>query len=416
MGVKKLFTFLDKKKIFDKHLYLSDIIDSLNIDKDKFIIGVDANLYCYKYSYSYGNMFVGFYNQILKFYSNNIIPIYIFDGGTIKEKETTNLNRHKKINLNKEKINEIENLTENDQNNIELDIIKDKLKKKSIKITNIEVEPLIKLFDLLNVPFIFSYCEGEYLAVLLNKLGIIDMFLTDDTDPIPAGIKKIIKFSNNSVHYLDRDLLLNNLKINQNQLIDMCILMGNDYNNFYHKIDSNIIYENIIKYKSIENIIENVDELYEENEEVEEIICEKHVKIKSFIKELKQSPENIDNIENTRNIYKNLYNYERESFINEHKNDDFDINNIVNHEDINNYSNIMLELWSDFIKILRENNSINLEKSDKFKTKVNKMVKNSNFQTDKIVNFMKQRTKISLVEIINISNTFDYLNKFGIGN
>ena len=66
---------------------------------------------------------------------------------------------------------------------------------------------MLELFDLLNIPYIFSYGEGEYLAVLLNKYNIIDFFLTDDTDPIPAGINKTIKFYNNSVYYLETKLI-----------------------------------------------------------------------------------------------------------------------------------------------------------------------------------------------------------------
>ncbi len=97
MGIKKLFTFLEENDLFEKYSFLSDIIKNLKIDNNKFIIGVDANLYCYKYSHSYGNMLVGFYNQILKFYSNNIIPIYIFDGGVLKEKENTNKGKNEFI-------------------------------------------------------------------------------------------------------------------------------------------------------------------------------------------------------------------------------------------------------------------------------------------------------------------------------
>mgnify|MGYP003353403397 CR=1 FL=1 len=62
----------------------------------------------------------------------------------------------------------------------------------------------------MNIPYIFSHGEGEYLAVLLNKYGIIDMFLSDDTDPLPAGICREIKFFNNGVYSISHENILQN--------------------------------------------------------------------------------------------------------------------------------------------------------------------------------------------------------------
>lgn len=410
MGIKKLFTFLDDKGLFIKYSYLNNIIKDLNKDKNNFIIGVDANLYCYKYSYSYGNMLIGFYNQILKFYSNNIIPIYIFDGGIIKEKELTNINRNKKIANNKQKIDELNenaNTLNNESDLRNLEIIKNKLQKKSVKITNMNLKLLLELFDLLNIPFIFSHCEGEYLAVLLNKLNIIDMFLTDDTDPIPGGIKKLVKFYNNNVYYLNCETMLQQLNLTNNELIDMCILMGNDYNNFYHKIDPNIIYKNIQQHKSIENIIINVNNEDNANSE------QKQIEFYNFINE---NNLNLNNVNIIRNIYKELYNFERDSFINIHTNN-FNVNKITNHEDINNYSFVMLEFWNDYIEILKQNDEFDTHKSDKFKNNINMFVKTTKFNISKIIKFMKNNVEeITSDEIKNVITTFEYLNEFGIEN
>lgn len=410
MGIRKLFTFLDNKKIFEKHSYLDEIIKNLGINKNKFVIAVDGNLYCYKYSYSYDDMIIGFYNQILKFFSKNIIPLYIFDGGVVKEKESTNINRNKKININKEKINKLD---ENNDNFDDMEIIKKKLEKKSIKITKFNLKPLLELFDLMNIPFIFSHCEGEYLAVLLNKLGIVDMFLTDDTDPIPAGINNIVKFYKNSVYFLNYDDMLKSLELTKSEFIDFCILMGCDYNNFFHKINPNELYENIKKYHSIENMIEYYtnndntnDELFVDEYDGNAIISTKLL-ICDYI--------TIDDVNKIRNIYNNLYNYERESFINLHSELNFDINEIVNHDDLSNYSNIMLEHWEEFIEILKINNYKKNENSENFKEHINNFIKNKKFNINEILKFMRKNVKnISDEEIDNISITFKYLNEFGI--
>jgi len=135
MGIKKLFTFLDNNKLYKKYPYLNDLIIDLNIDKKKLLVGVDGNLFCYKYTHSYDNMLIGFFNQILKFLSNKIIPLYIFDGGTLHEKENTNLIRyHKKIisKLKLEKIEEQIDYLDNDElkHKGELLLIKKKIRKK----------------------------------------------------------------------------------------------------------------------------------------------------------------------------------------------------------------------------------------------------------------------------------------------
>ena len=87
MGIKKLFTFLNNNKLYECYPYLNNIYDEYNLDKEMSLVGVDANLFCYKYMHSYDNMLIGFFNQILKFLSNKIIPLYIFDGGVLPEKE-----------------------------------------------------------------------------------------------------------------------------------------------------------------------------------------------------------------------------------------------------------------------------------------------------------------------------------------
>ena len=402
MGIKKLFTYLNNKNLYKVYPYLNDIINEIGIDKKKLLVGVDGNLFCYKYTHSYDNMLIGFFNQILKFLSNKIIPLYIFDGGTIQEKENTNLIRyHKKI-MCKYKLEQLENILEsdNEQNSVELLLLRKKLEKNSTKINGTNILILLELLDLLNIPYIFSYGEGEYLAVLLNKYNIIDFFLTDDTDPIPGGIIKTIKFYNNSVYYLQIDEVLEKLNMNQEQLIDFCVLLGSDYAHFYHGLKCDELYNLLIKYKNIENIYLN-NKLPILNEE-------------SFIL-----------INKIRNIYKNSYLIEKDMFINK-KNDCENINFIIDHSNISYYSNIMLEYWDEFIEILSINNDTNETNTiiitdktkiqvDNFKNLIYKHISKLKFNIKNIVKFIRNNINdITDEEISNMIMSFDFLNTFGI--
>jgi hypothetical protein len=402
MGIKKLFTFFDKNKLYKTYPYLYDLINDMNLDKNKLLIGIDANLFCYKYSHSYDNMLIGFFNQILKFLSYGYYPLYIFDGGTMIEKEGTNNNRNKKKNINKIKLNKIEELInlenlDDIENNTKLDellLLKKKFEKNVIRISNNEIKKVIELFDILNIPYIFSSGEGEYLAVLLNNYKIIDLFLSDDTDPIPAGIDYLIKFSNNVVMFLDIKKSLEKLEIDQNQLCDISILLGTDYATFHHSLIPSEIYELIKNHKNIENIFDYIynnnkydDNKYEENKNKFLIMINK-----------------------IRNIYQKSPNNEKELILN--PNITIDNYNIISiKKNIDFYSNVMLEHWDELLEILK--NNYDEEKVNLYKIKIIKFIKNKKFNIKNILKFLKENIPdITEEELINATNSFTYINNF----
>ncbi len=401
MGIKKLFTFFDKNKLYKKYPYLYDLINDMNLDKNKLLIGIDANLFCYKYSYSYDNMLIGFFNQILKFLSYGYYPLYIFDGGTMLEKEETNNNRNKKKTVNKIKLNKIEELInlenlddyEDNKKLDELFLLKKKLEKNAIKISNNEIKKVIELFDILNIPYIFSSGEGEYLAVLLNNYKIIDLFLSDDTDPIPAGIDYLIKFSNNVVMYLDVKESLKKLEINQDQLCDISILLGTDYATFHHSLIPNEIYELIREHKNIENIYDYIftnkydESKYQENKNKFIIMINK-----------------------IRNIYQKSPNNEKQLILN--PNIIIDNYNIISiKKNIDFYSNVMLEYWEELIEILK--NDYNEEKVNIYKLNIIKFIKNKKLNIKNIEKFLIENIPdITENELTNAISSFNYINNF----
>lgn len=426
MGIKKLFTFLDNNNIYKKYSYLNDLILDLNIDKNKLLVGVDGNLFCYKYTHSYDNMLIGFFNQILKFLSNKIIPIYIFDGGTLQEKENTNLFRYNKKIFSKYKLEQIEeqiNIIDsgdndnynNDKinNKDELLLMKKKLEKNSTIINNNNILILLELFDLLNIPYLFSYGEGEYLAVMLNKYNIIDFFLTDDTDPLPAGIYKTIKFYNNSVYYLETNKIYQQLNLNPKEFCDFCILLGTDYAIFNHYLKPVELYELILKYKSIEEIISN---------NVIECINDDSIIIINKIRNIYYNSDDFEKnmfIEN-KNIFNSIIDYQNISNSSNTLNTNISsVNLIIDHKDISYYSNIILEFWDEYIDVISvKHNPLNeqlITKSNIFKSKICKYICKSKFNIKNIIKFIKNNINdITTNEINNIITSFEFLNNFGI--
>ncbi len=389
MGIKKLFTFLNNNSMYKVYPYINDLISELKLKKTNTIIGVDGNLFCYKYAHSYDNMLIGFFNQIIQFLSNSLLPLYIFDGGTIQEKENTNHNRSQKKQFNKVKLEQIEeHPDEYAESDSEYAVLKKKYEKNTIRIKTDEINILLELFDLLNIPYIFSYGEGEYLAVMLNQYGIIDMFLTDDTDPIPAGIVKTIKFYNNGVYYLNTEETLEKLLINKNEFIDFCILLGSDYSLFHHGYKPNELFELIKTHKCIENII------------IEKIENKQLV--------------NIELINKIRKIYRESGENERMFFTNPNATKS-NYNFIIDHSNYNFYSNIMLEFWDEFLEIISKDlKEITKDMTELFKNSINNYVRQKKFNIKNIVKFLKNNIPdISDKEISNAQITFEYLNSFG---
>lgn len=406
MGVKKLFTFLNNNNLYLTYTYLNDIITDLNINKKQMLVGVDGNLFCYKYTHSYDNMLIGFFNQILKFLSNKIIPLYIFDGGTLQEKENTNWIRNHKKNVCKHKLEQLEMLM------FETDVLEDehmismkkKLQKNSMKINNEQILLLLELFELLNIPYIFSHGEGEYLAVMLNKYNIIDFFLTDDTDPIVAGVGKTIKFYNGCVYYLDTSHIGTKLNINKSQFCDFCILLGSDYYTPTHNLKPNEIYNLITRYHSIERIV-------------------KYAGIPGI------DPDCLNIVNKIRKIYNDAWKLERELFIennyfdnnlNNRSKTETNINMLINHENFSYYSTIMLEYWDELIQILNvsiddlENDDLKKLCAD-WKGNIYKYVSESKFNVRNIIRFIKNNIEdITDDEITNAVMSFEFLNTFGI--
>ncbi len=392
MGVKKLFTFLSNNNIYEVYPYINDLINQIGLKKNNMLIGVDGNLFCYKYAHSYDNMLIGFFNQVIQFLSNGLIPLYIFDGGTIQEKELTNQNRNHKKQVNKAKLELIDS-QQNEYIDIDTEIdfatTRKRIEKNTIRISIKEINVLLELFDILNIPYIFSHGEGEYLAVLLNRYGIIDMFLSDDTDPLPAGILRTIKFFNNGVYFLNNKKMLDKLDLDLKDFCDFCIMLGSDYAMFNHGLKPPEIYDLIKHHHSIENILDSKPEL------------------KSIIK--------LETVNKIRKVYEQSAENERIMFINPESEKLHNYNFIIDHHNYNFYSNIMLEFWDEFILVLKQSfESLDIKLSMGFKNKLNSFVRTKKFNIKNIVRFLKNYVQdITEEEIKNAQITFEYLNTFG---
>lgn len=317
MGIKNLNKLLKKFNIHNE----------IHISKYSYKkIAIDISNFMYKYKFIYGNNWIiAFIQLIACLRRNNIHCVFIYDSIAPKEKKLEQDRRRENREKDKQRLTQIENdyLEYNNTGILSNNLIKlyDKLNKNStqkrllpssintsnsiisnsineyiqksknrkIDINNNDFELSKQLFDLLGVPYIYAISEAETIASDLCKRGIVDAVLSEDTDVLAYGSKILLNKINTSTDTcieINFDNLLENLNLNYDKFLDLCILCGTDYNDNLEGIGIINSYKLILQYNNIENIL-----LYLNNSD----------KIKS---EIKDTFKNLDYIK-VRELFKN---------------------------------------------------------------------------------------------------------------
>ena len=261
MGIKKLNKFLTKHNCISYYNSLDDLNDVI-IHNNKFthkkIYAIDTSLYMYKYTYSYKNYLVGFLNQISKLLSNNIIPIYVFEGIPPEEKKEVIQMRYEKKNKLKERIKILEESLINascqdDKDDIEKEI--KRLSRQVIQIKKNMLDSLKEMLDILNIKYINSIGESDSMCNYLYKNNFVDAIISDDMDILVSGVKYMIKFEYKKVVLYDLDLILDKINLDHIRFIEMCVILGCDYVKPIPKLNMERITELIYTDLSLEQII-----------------------------------------------------------------------------------------------------------------------------------------------------------------
>jgi len=333
MGIKRLNKFLTEKGLITIHNSINDFVLSnksngfrvFNTRNKSFKIAVDTMLYAHKFKYSCNNMMDGFLNQIIGFLKNRIIPIYIIDGFSPFEKKEIVRSRIKKNDKLIKELNDNIEILNLEPNNIDLQHKINKLKKSSVKITNNDINMLIELLNLFHIPYIRANGEADALIGLMYQNKIIDACMSEDMDILVFGCDKMIKFKKKKVYEYNFNYILDNLNINKDQFLNMCILFGCDYVKTLLRKSPSEIYE----------MIQNIN-------------------IQDILNKYSTSDYLVD-FQNARNVFLNAKNNEDNSF------QTFKINENINNDKLvlylnNNNVSYKTNLIVDIIYI---NNQIN---------------------------------------------------------
>lgn len=200
---------------------------------------------------------MGIFYRTLRMCDNGIKPLYVFDGKppTLKSGELAKrLERRKEAQAGLEKAEEtgdVENL--------------DKFSRRTVKVTKQHNEDCKRLLRLMGIPYVDAPCEAEAQCSELVKAGKVYAAGSEDMDTITFGAHVLLRhltFSEaRKLPILEIDLaeVLAGLKMDMDQFIDLCILLGCDYCDSIKGIGPHRAVQLIVQHKNLENVLAAID-------------------------------------------------------------------------------------------------------------------------------------------------------------
>ncbi|KAG9292112.1 hypothetical protein G9A89_005256 [Geosiphon pyriformis] len=200
---------------------------------------------------------MGIFYRTIRMVESGIKPCYVFDGKppTLKSGELAKRTERRRE-ANK-------SLEEAQETGITADI--DKFSRRTVKVTAQHNSECKKLLQLMGIPYVDAPCEAEAQCAALARAGKVYAAASEDMDTLTFAAPVLLRhltFSENRKLAIDEihlDKVLEGLDLNMKQFIDLCVLLGCDYCDSIKGVGPHRALEFIRKYKSLENIVKNID-------------------------------------------------------------------------------------------------------------------------------------------------------------
>lgn len=253
MGIRGLNTVI--KKIAPDAVQIFDISKYRNCK-----VAIDCSILLYKFKYASraeNSHLIGLANRVKFYLMNGVLPVFVFDGVPPEAKKITLVKRH----ANKEKmyvrLEELRAKTpENEQENKFIQEEIEKLLSQLIVIKKIHIDASKELLQKAGIPYCTAPEDAEKYCAFLQKNGLVDYTVTDDTDATTFGCPYILKTSiNKNIVEIDTNAILKKFEMSHDSFVDFCILSGCDYTNPIPQIGPVTSFNLIKKHGCIEEIL-----------------------------------------------------------------------------------------------------------------------------------------------------------------
>ncbi|GKY97933.1 elongation of fatty acids protein 2 [Mayamaea pseudoterrestris] len=199
----------------------------------------------------------GMFNRSIRFLTEGIRPVFVFDGAPPEIKSHELLKRRDKRTKAKAALvvaTEEANVAELDKQNKRLVVAGRK-----------ENDECQKLLRLMGLPVVLAPCEAEAQAAALAKAGTVYATGTEDMDALtfqtPILIRKLTfaNASKSTIQTIRYDKAIEGLNVTQEQFVDLCILLGCDYCDSIKGVGPKTALKMVRDHGSIENILKTID-------------------------------------------------------------------------------------------------------------------------------------------------------------
>lgn len=201
---------------------------------------------------------MGTFYRTIRLIENGIKPVYVFDGKPPDMKSgelEKRAQRREEAQKSLEKAEEVGDAVE-----IE------KFNRRLVKVNKKHVEECQQLLSLMGIPYVLAPCEAESQCAAMVAAGKVYATATEDMDALTFGSPIIVRhltFSEArkiSVQEIHLNKVLNGMELSQNEFIDLCILLGCDYCDSIRGIGPKRAMELIKQHRTLNNIVENLDQ------------------------------------------------------------------------------------------------------------------------------------------------------------
>jgi 5'-3' exonuclease len=234
------------------HKRIVDTTDVLNDDPDR-----DATIKLW---------FSLMMDDILVFLNHGITPVFVFDGAYPEQKNRTKAERRKTKDDVRTRLATLKEQVESVDLLLRTPAMYENLKKllrQLIYVAKSEEETFRNLLVGIGLPCLQAAGESEQLCSMLCRQGKVTAVYSADTDNLPYGCPFLISELDyeNAADGRHRicvtvkiDDILRELQLTQQQFLDLCIMMGCDYNQSIPQVGPNRAYNLIKKFGDIEGI------------------------------------------------------------------------------------------------------------------------------------------------------------------
>ncbi|WP_117595194.1 flap endonuclease-1 [Haloprofundus halophilus] len=209
-------------------------------DLDGRIVAVDAHNWLYRYltttvkwtrdevyttsdGEEVANL-VGIVQGLPKFFEHDLVPVFVFDGGVTELKDDEVAERREQ----REKAEELLEDARERGDHIEVA----RLEARTQRLTSVIQRTSRELLDLLDVPYVEAPAEGEAQASYMARRGDADYVGSEDYDTLLFGAPLTLRqlTSSGNPELMDLDATLEEHDLTYEQLVDVGILCGTDFN------------------------------------------------------------------------------------------------------------------------------------------------------------------------------------------